>query len=293
MNKRRFSSWLRKDEITAIPFLAPSLLGFSLFFAIPFAISIYYSFNDQVSDGTFVWFNNYKELLLSSSFRKAAGNTLLFAGVSVPLLIVLSLTLALFLNQRICLRNAMQTAIVLPLVVPVASIVMIAQIFIDWNGALNAWLHRIHLPRIDWLNSDGSLIILAMIYIWKNIGYNMILFVAGLQTIPRSYYETALVEGAGKIRRFTGITLVYLTPTMLFVILMSIVNSFKVFREIYLLAGPYPYDRIYMMQHYMNNMFFSLDIQKLTAAAVLMVGCMVMLVSVLLSFERRFQRNME
>ncbi|WP_240421876.1 carbohydrate ABC transporter permease [Paenibacillus periandrae] len=293
MNKRRFLSWLRKDEITAIPFLAPSLLGFSLFFAIPFAMSIYYSFTDRVSDGTFVGVSNYKELLLSSSFRKAASNTLLFTGVSVPLLIVLSLTLALFLNQQIWLRNAMQTAIVLPLVVPVASIVMIAQIFIDWNGALNAWLHRIHLPRIDWLNSDGSIIIVAMIYIWKNIGYNMILYLAGLQTIPRSYYETALVEGAGRVRRFTGITLVYLTPTMIFVILMSIVNSFKVFREIYLLAGPYPYDRIYMMQHYMNNMFFSLDIQKLTAAAVLMVGCMVMLVSFLLSFERRFQKNME
>lgn len=293
MNKRRILYWLRKDEVAAIPFLTPSLLGFSLFFAIPFAMSIYYSFNDQVTDGTFVGLENYKELLLSSSFRKAAGNTLLFTGVSVPLLIVLSLTLALLLNQRVWLRNAMQTAIVLPLVVPVASIVMISQIFIDWNGVLNAWLYRFHLPHIDWLNSDGSIVVVAMIYIWKNVGYNMILFLAGLQTIPRSYYETALIEGASGVRRFTGITLVYLTPTMFFVILISIVNSFKVFRETYLLAGPYPYDRIYMMQHYMNNMFYSLDIQKLTAAAVLMVGCMAMLVSILLSFERKFQKNME
>ncbi|RRJ67147.1 sugar ABC transporter permease [Paenibacillus oralis] len=293
MNKHRFLYWMRKDELAAIPFLAPSLLGFSLFFAVPFAMSVYYSFTDQVLNGTFVGLGNYKELLLSSSFRKAAGNTLLFTGISVPLLIALSLILALLLNQRIWLRNLLQTAIVLPLVVPVASIVMISQIFIDWNGVLNAWLHRIHLPRIDWLNSDGSMIIVAMIYVWKNVGYNMILFLAGLQTIPRSYYETALIEGTSGVRRFFGITLVYLTPTMFFVILISIVNSFKVFRETYLLAGPYPYDRIYMMQHYMNNMFFSLDIQKLTAAAVLMVGCMVMLVSVLLSIERKFRENME
>lgn len=293
MNKHRFLYWLHKDEIAAIPFLAPSLLGFSLFFAVPFAMSIYYSFFDQVPDGTFVGFGNYKELLLSSSFRKAAGNTLLFTAIGVPLLNVLSLVLALLLNRGVWLRKAMQTAIVLPLVVPVASIVMISQIFIDWNGVLNDWLHRLQLPRIDWLNSDGSMAVVVMIYIWKNVGYNMILFLAGLQTIPRSYYETALIEGAGGLRRFFSITLVYLTPTMFFVTMMSIVNSFKVFRETYLLAGPYPYDRMYMMQHYMNNMFFSLDIQKLTSAAVLMAGCMVILVSVLLFVERKFQENME
>ncbi|MNI49405.1 hypothetical protein D3C73_1040150 [compost metagenome] len=89
------------------------------------------------------------------------------------------------------------------------------------------------------------------------------------------------------------ITLVYLTPTMIFVVLISIINSFKVFRETYFLAGDYPYDRIYMLQHYMNNMFFSLDIQKLTAAATLMVGYILMLVFILLAVERRFQSFME
>lgn len=292
MNKR-VRYWLRKDGIAAIPFLLPSLAGFSLFLAIPFAMSVYYSFFDQVTDGVFVGLDNYKELLNSSSFRKAAGNTLLFTGIGVPLLISLSLVLALMFNRQIWLKHAMKTAIVLPLVVPIASIVMIAQIFIDWNGVLNAWLHRLELPRVDWLNSDGSMIIILMIYVWKNIGYNMILFLAGLQTIPQSYYETARIEGASGIRQFFGITWVYLTPTMFFVILISIVNSFKVFRETYLLAGAYPYDRLYMMQHYMNNMFFSLDIQKLTAAAVLMVGCMVILVSGLLAVERKFEENME
>ena len=97
--------------------------------------------------------------------------------------------------------------------------------------------------------------VIIVVYLWKNIGYNVILFLAGLQRIPQDYYETAQIEGAGRLRQFGSITLVYLTPTMFLVVIMSIINSFKVFRETYLIAGDYPHDSIYMMQHYMNNMF--------------------------------------
>lgn len=293
MNRYRYSFLLRKEWFAALLFLLPSLIGFMIFYLLPFGMGVFYSFMDRTIGGTFVGFDNYKELLSSSSFLHAASNTLLFTGVSVPLLIVLSLSLALLLNQRLFFRNWIQTAFVLPLVVPVASIVMVWQIFMDWNGSLNAWLNSIGSGRIDWLQSDWSMVMVIIMYIWKNIGYDMILFLAGLQSIPQSYYETARIEGANRARQLFHITLVYLTPTMFFVILISIVNSFKVFRETYLLTGDYPYDRIYMMQHYMNNMFFSLDIQKLTSAAALMVGCIVILVTVLLAVERRFRAFME
>jgi multiple sugar transport system permease protein len=293
MSKNRFAFLLRKEWIAALLFLLPSLIGFMIFYLLPFGMGVFYSFTDRTLGGAFVGFDNYKELLGSSSFRKAASNTLLFTLISVPLLIVVSLSLALLLNQRLFFRSWLQTAFVLPLVIPVASIVMIWQIFMDWNGSLNAWLNSLGGGRIDWLQSEWSMGMLVMMYVWKNMGYNMILFLAGLQSIPQSYYETARIEGAGKVRQLFHITLVYLTPTMFFVILISIVNSFKVFRESYLLAGDYPYDRIYMMQHYMNNMFFSLDMQKLTSAATLMVGCIVILVMVLFAVERRFRAFME
>lgn len=291
----RLRALLRKDGIQAVWLLAPSVIGFSLFYLVPFALGVGESFTDGAGAGrsAFVGLQNYEELLHSSSFRKAAANTLLFAGIGVPLLIALSLGLALLLNRPMYLRNGLRASIVLPLVVPVASTVTVWQILFDWNGSLNAWLHHFHLGRVDWMQSEGSLAIVALMFIWKNIGYNMILFLAGLQSIPREYYETASIEGAGPVRRLFQITLVYLTPTMFFVVLISIVNSFKVFRETYLLAGDYPYDRLYMMQHYMNNMFASLDVQKLTAAATLMVGCISLLVIVLLGIERRFRENME
>lgn len=274
-------------------FLAPSLLGFSLFYAIPGGAGVYYSLTDSITGGSFVGLDNYTALFDSSSFRKAAVNTLLFTAISVPLLIAASLGLALMLNRRIWLRKELQTAFVLPLVVPVASLVMIWQIFIDWNGTLNAWLDTLGQQRIDWLNSDWSLIVLVLIYIWKNVGYNMILFLAGLQSIPQSYYETARIEGAGRLRQLWSVTLIYVTPTMFFVILISIINSFKIFRETYLLAGNYPYDRMYMLQHYMNNMFFSLDMQKLSAAATVMSISIVILVAGMLAIERRFVHNLD
>jgi len=284
---------LRQDWTIAALFLAPSLIGFALFYLIPFAMGFLYSFQDRTVDGSFVGLDNYIALQASTSFRKAASNTFLFTSMSVPLIIALSLLFAHLLNQRLFIRNWLQTAFVLPLVVPVASIVMIWQILFDWNGTLNVWLQNWGLERIDWMKSEWSIGVLVIVYIWKNIGYNIILFLAALQNIPKDYYETADIEGAGKFHKWIHITLVYLTPTMFFVILISVINSFKVFRETYLIAGEYPHDRIYMLQHYMNNMFLSLDVQKLTAAAVLMVGCILVFVMFMLAIERRFRNFME
>jgi len=284
--------WFRKDAAAALLFLAPSGIGFALFYLIPFAMGVFYSFMDSSVNGRFVGLYNYRELLASESFHKAASNTFYFTAVSVPVMLALSLGLALLLNQNVYLRNWLRTAYVLPLVVPVASIVLIWQILLDWNGSLNAWLSYFGMERTDWMKTDAARNVVIAIYLWKNLGYNIILFLAGLQQIPKDYYETAQIEGAGRLRQF-GITLVYLTSTMFFVVIMSIINSFKVFRETYLIAGDYPQDSIYMLQHYMNNMFMSLDIQKLTAAATMMAGCILIIVIALYALERRFRSFME
>lgn len=285
--------FFKKETLVALLFLAPSVGGFAIFYAIPFVMGLRYSFLDSPVDGVFVGLANYQTLLASSSFRQAALNTTLFTTVSVPLMLGLSLMLALVLNQSVYMRKWLRTAYILPLVVPVASIVFIWQALFDWNGALNAWLHSWGMNRIDWMKTDWSIGVVTLIYIWKNIGYNVILFLAGIQSIPESYYELANLEGAGSFRKFRSITLVYLMPTIFFVVLMSIINSFKVFRETYLIAGDYPNNKIYMLQHYMNNMFQSLDLQKLTPAASLMVGGIMIIVLGLFMLERRFRNFME
>ncbi|MEH7014620.1 sugar ABC transporter permease [Neobacillus niacini] len=290
MNIKRL---IQKDASIATLFLLPSGIGFSLFYLIPFALSIFYSLRDGLIGGSFVGLINYMELLNSSSFLKAASNTFWFTIINVPLVVVISLLLALILHQKIFLKNFLISSFILPIVVPVASIVMLLQISFDWNGTLNAWIVSMGFKPIDWMKSDWSIVVVSIVYLWKNIGFNMILFLAGLQSIPKDYYETAEMEGAGRYFKLRHITLVYSTPTMFFVILMSIVNSFKVFRETYLIAGDYPYDRIYMMQHYMNNMFASLELQKLTSAATLMAGCILILVFALFAVERRYRKFMK
>ncbi|MFD0711787.1 carbohydrate ABC transporter permease [Paenibacillus sp. GCM10027626] len=289
----RLRQWLSKDTATALYFLAPSLIGFSIFYLIPFGMGVMYSFQDANTDGSFAGFANYQQLFASASFNKAVNNTLLFTGISVPLILIISLVIAILLNHNVYIRNWLRTAYVMPLVVPVASIILVWQVLFDWNGTLNAILNSFGIDRIDWMKSEWARGVIIVVYIWKNIGYNIILFLAGLQNIPNDYYETADVEGAGPIRKFTNITLVYLLPTTIFVVLMSIVNSFKVFRETYLIAGNYPHDSLYMLQHYMNNMFLSLDMQKLTAAAVVTAGSILFLVTVLFAMERRFRNFMD
>ncbi|NBD23186.1 ABC transporter permease subunit [Paenibacillus sp. T1] len=283
----------RTDAAAAWLFLAPSGAGFALFYLIPFAMGVFYSVLDSPVDGHFAGLANYRELLASGSFRKAAANSAYFSAVGVPLNLAISLGLALLLNKSLYLRRWLRTAYVLPLVVPVASIVLVWQILIDWNGSLNAWLSAFGWERTDWMKTGSARNVVVVVYLWKNVGYNVILFLAGLQQIPQDYYETAQIEGAGRWRRFSGITLVYLIPAMFVVAIMSIMNSFKVFRETYLIAGDYPHDSIYMLQHYMNNMFLSLDIQKLTAAATLMAGGILLIVLGLFAVERRYRQFME
>ncbi|TXK84862.1 sugar ABC transporter permease [Paenibacillus sp. N3.4] len=255
-------------------------------------MGIYYSLMDSPIQGSFVGLANYRELLGNAVFQQAATNTLLFTIISVPLNMILSLGLAMLLGGNIPFRNWFRIACLVPLVVPVASVVLIWKAVFDLHGTLNEGLAHWGIGPTDWMESRSAMLVVIVVYLWKNVGYNMVLFLAGLQNIPTEYYEAAAMDGAGKFRKWTTITLVYLTPTTFFVFIMSIVNSFKVFRETYLIAGDYPNSSIYMLQHYMNNMFKSLDYQKLTSAAFIMALIIVVLVLVLFWVERRIAKSL-
>ncbi len=262
-------------------FLLPSLLGFGLFYLIPFAGGIVFSLLDRPVRGRFIGLANYAALLANPVFLRAASNTLIFSGICLPLIVALALLLALLLNGSRTGLTALRTSFIIPLAVPVASIVLVWQIVFDYQGPINALLARFGAAPVDWMAGPTARWVILSIYLWKNTGYDMILILAGLQGIPRAYYEAAVIDGAGRWRLLTRITLVYLAPTLFFVLVVSIINSFRVFRETYLMAGAYPQKGIYILQHYMNNTFASLDYQKLTSAAVLMslaVYCMVLLI---------------
>ncbi len=274
-------------------FLLPSMLGVGLFFVAPFAVVGYYSSVDSPFNPHFVGFENYARLFQNSAFLNAARNTAIFSLSAVPLAVVLALVMAMILDQSIPMRSTFRTFFLTPLMVPTASIVLIWQVFFHPNGAVNEFLLNIGHDKIDWFKSSYSYFVIQILYLWKNLGYNMILFMAALNDIPKDLLEVADLDGANAWQKFWKIKIRFLSPTILFVGLMSLVNSFKVFREIYLLTGDYPYDTLYMLQHFMNNTFRSLDYQKLSAAAVIMFLVMIVIIGGLFALEDRFGRDLE
>lgn len=282
-----------KRRFAGTAFLAPSLIGVAVFYIIPFMVVISYSMIDGLLSKNFVFLDNFKAVLNNTAFRNAAKNTAAFSAAAVPLAVALSLGLALLLDMKIPLRTQFRTFFLSPMMVPVASIVLIWQVVFHYNGVLNEFFTALGYDKIDWLKSDKGQIVVIVLFLWKNLGYNMILFLAALNNLPNDLLEVATMEGAGAVYKFFNIKLRYLSPTILFVGILSLINSFKVFREVYLLTGDYPYGPLYMLQHYMNNTFKSLNYQRLSAAAVIMALVMVLIIGALLLIEDRFGKDIE
>ncbi len=283
----------RQDFMRSLCFLSPSLIGVGVFFIVPFGVVVYYSMIDGVGSRNFVFLENFIKLFNNSAFIMAANNTLQFSAIAVPLAVILAIVLALMLECRIPMKSQFRTFFLSPMMVPVASVVLIWQVLFNYNGTINEFLALFDIAKIDWLQSDHCQAVVIILFLWKNLGYNMILFMAGLANIPKELLEVADVEGASEWYKFFAIKLRYLSPTVLFVTILSLINSFKVFREVYLLTGDYPYEKLYMLQHFMNNTFKSLDYQKLSAAAVVMALVMVVLIALLFYAEDKFGKDVE
>jgi len=291
-NAERFNKRSR-DTINDCLWLAPSFLGVSMFYIVPYFYIVSFSLIDSPIRRNFVFLDNFINLINNNAFRTATANTFSFSVIAVPLAVLLSLLIALMLEARIPLKSYFRTFFLSPLMVPVASVVLIWQVLFHPNGAINELIILFGADAIDWMQSEYSQLVVVVLFLWKNLGFNMILFMAALSNIPKELLETADVEGAGFFNKFVHIKIRYLSPTLLFVTILSLINSFKVFREVYLLTGDYPYGRLYLIQHFMNNIFRSLDYQRLAAAAVLMTIAMVIIIVILFIAENRFGRDVE
>ncbi len=283
----------RHAPATAFLVLSPSLSGVAGFFVVPFFVVVYYAFVNNPVLRQFVGFENFRNLLHNHSFLLASRNTAIFTVISVPLVVVLSLMLACMLDRKIPLRSQFRTAMLTPLMVPVASVVLIWQVIFSYNGARNEVLSAFGFQSVDWMKSDYNRFVVILLFLWKNLGYNMILFLAALANIPTDIQEVAMLEGAGSARIFFSSKLRYLSPTILFVTILSLINSMKIFREVYLLTGKYPYEGLYLLQHFMNNTFESMDYQKLSAAAILMALLMAVVIGIFFLLDSRLGKDVE
>ena len=282
-----------KERLSANLFVGPSFIGVMIFFIVPSFVVLYYANIDSIIGKNFVGFKNFSSVLSNSSFQAAAKNTALFSLLAVPLAIVLSLLMALLLEHNIPLKSTFRTFFLSPLMVPVASVVLIWRVLFENHGAINDAIMLFGGNPIDWFKSDYSQLVIVILFLWKNLGYNMILFMAALSAIPKDVLEVSVLDGASAWKQFWKIKFRYITPTIFFVGIMSLINSFKVFREVYLLTGDYPFKSLYMLQHFMNNTFKSLDYQKLSAAAIIMCAVMIVIIGILFIVENKMDEDVE
>lgn len=269
-----------------------SLSGFCFFYLIPFLLSFSYSVVDNPVSGRFCGLRNYRDLFQNAYFLRGLKNTAFFMAISIPLNIVLSLGVAMAVRNRKAYSDYFGLIFLIPLAIPSATSAFFWENFFGLHGTLNKFLAVFRVEGIDWLDGEYGMVVIIIIFIWKNIGYNMALFISGLGSIPEEYYECADTEGAGGFWKFRNITLAYLTPTTFLVLIMTFVNSFKVFKEIYIITGEYPPDSLYVLQHYMNNMFLSLNYSKLVSATYILTTVIVLMVVCIFRVERKASENL-
>lgn len=265
---KRFT--LYKRNLRHIPFLLPSLIGVMVFVLIPFADSVRRSFCTAVT-GEFVGVQNFKTIFENEAFSLAVKNTALFTAVCLPILIILSFFISYALCKLKYIR-IIKSALLFPLAVPTATLVLVWRILFDDAGYINSIIIELGGSEIRFLHSSAAFWVLVGSYVWKNLGYTVLLWVTGMMSISTSLTDAAKVDGANERQCLFRIILPNLKPTLYTITIISFLNSFKVFREAYLVAGSYPHDSMYLLQHLFNNWFVNMELDKMAAAAVCVFG---------------------
>ncbi|MFD2706759.1 carbohydrate ABC transporter permease [Salibacterium lacus] len=224
-------------------FIAPAVILFLIFTAYPIIASLYLSFHQQENGTyTFAGLSNYTRLLNDSIFWTALSNTFIIFILQVPLMLILALILASVLNSQLLrLKALFRVSFFLPAVTSLVAYSLLFSIMMQDNGLFNELLRFIGLNGVPWLSDSAWAkfsIVLAMT--WRWVGYNMIIFLAGLQNVPEEMYEAASIDGAGKIRQFFSITVPSLKPIILFAGILSTIGTLQLFDEPFNLTGGGP-----------------------------------------------------
>lgn len=270
------SNRARREMLTAMVFLLPSLIGVCALLVFPMADTVRRSFLTVAGDWRGI--ENYRMLFQNASFRLASLNTIRFLVTAVPLLLVFSLGAALMAKRA---PAFLKSSLLVPMALPVASFALLWRALFDTHGLVNAELTALGVSAMPFMNSGASFWVLVGSYVWKNVGYDMVLLLSALMSIPVPQYEAAQIDGANRFQQFRFVTLPNLLPTVFVTAVLSVFNAFKVFREAYLVAGNYPHERMYLLQHLFNNWFLHLDIDKLCTAATLVALAIMALILML------------
>ena len=248
-------------------FLIPPLVGLVLFYVIPFIGGIYFSLTDGTYQNAFVGFKNYIDIWKNEMFVLGLGNTMMLSLICAPAIWFLAFIIALALNNMRPHGAFLRNSILLPYLMPASAMLLVWLLAFDYGGVVNKILSLMGLHRVSWLEGQAMRVPVILLFIWKNLGFAVVLFLSALQTVPTSLYEYARLEGAGFFCQAFRITLPIIMPTAFLSFIIEWISAFKIFREVYFIGGPYPDSSVYTLQNFMNNMYTKLNYQIVTTAA--------------------------
>ena len=280
-----------KDNLVAYSFILPNFLGFAIFTLGPILFAVYLAFTKWNGSGniTFVGLKNFIDLWSDSRFLTSLKNTIVYSVAVVPLTVVASLFLAILLNQKIYARNFFRTVNFFPYVASLVAVAVVwNMLFNPAKGPVNMLLSFLgvsdeNLPR--WAaDKDWAMFTVILFSVWKNAGYYMIIYLAGLQGISAQLYEAATLDGATKRQQFWYVTLPQLRPTTFFVVVMLTIQCFKVYDQIYMITQGGPgTSTLVLVYHIYNTAFISWDLGY--ASAIAMVLFLLVLVVTIIQFR--------
>lgn len=297
---RNKNTWKNKRNRFFALLLLPSLTGVSVFVLLPFLDVVKRSFSTAVT-GQWAGLKNYGLIIHNQAFALAVRNTLRFTCIAIPLLVLLGFVIAVLLSMLITgdvgsersgtgTAGALKYFYLFPMAVPTAVVVLVWKMVFSGHGFLNLALTRLGgcsglwgTVTTDYMASEASFYVLVASYLWKNTGYTVVLWMAGIMAVPGELLDAAQVDGANAWSCLFFITLPQLKGTLYTIVILSFLNSFKIYREAYLVAGSYPQQAIYLLQHLFNNWFVNLDFDKMAAAAVC-VGSFLFIIILLLQW---------
>lgn len=276
INSHSNPSFLKRHKgiaqfLAAMPFIGPTVIGFTFFVMGPVVASFVLSFTswDLLTPPKWIGLENYRFMLANSLFWKVIGNTFLYLILYVPLALILPLLIALLLNRPLKGITFFRSIYFLPVVTSTVAVALAWMwLYSPQSGVINYFLKLIGISGPHWLSdTHWAMISLVIMSVWKVVGYNMVIYLAGLQGIPDDYYEVASIDGANTIQKFFYITLPMISPTAFFILIISIINSFQTFEQTYVMTQGGPaYSTLTIALHIYQQAF---SFQKMGYASAL------------------------
>lgn len=273
-------------------FLLPGLIGLLLFYVAPFFGGMWYSVTDGSYKNEFVWLDNYVSIWKNKMFLLGLKNTMELSLICAPTVWLLAFVIASLLNQLQPGGAFFRNSILLPYLMPSSAMLLIWLVVFDYGGIINRLMNLVGIDRVMWLDGAALRVPIILLFIWKNLGFAVVIFLAALQAVPKPLYEYASLEGAGFWKQTFRITLPLVVPSAFLVIILEWINAFKIFKEVYFIGGAYPDEAVYTLQNYMNNMYGKLNYQNVTTAAYSFALVVFLLFGVLFLTQRRLMKTL-